>query len=313
MNIGTGFRGSAIMDETAPTALNTEQVVKESGDGYSSLFQVFDKLGKPWGGCVRSRLGGYDLTDATPSKAAANTLFTPYFAPDEPDNGGYANTYLKDGASTDKYKTYAFYRDSPKWAGSGAGPNYNCHSGAIQPLTNVKSTITTALGKMYAQGNTVIPEGLAWGWRVISPGVPFTEGAPYDDPDTMKVIILLTDGRNDVTGGGNGSYKSIFTSYGYADNGHMGATNGSNAEATLNAKLTTLCSSIKANLDDDPSNQDITLYTIGFGITAGSTIDTIMRGCASNPEKFFNTPSAEDLQSAFENIALGLSKLRLAK
>ena len=241
VNIGSGFCGTAIMDETAPTSLNTEQVVHESGDGYTHLFQVFDKLGKSWGGCVRSRLGGYDLSDAAPSKAVPNTLFTPYFAPDEPDSGGYANSYLKDGSATDKYKKYAFYRDSPKSAGTGAGPNYDCPSGAIQPLTNVKSTITTALGKMRAQGHTVVPEGLAWGWRVISPGVPFTEGVPYDDPDTIKVIILLTDGRNDVGGGGNGNYKSVFTSYGYADNGHMGSTNGSNAEATLNTKLTTLC------------------------------------------------------------------------
>jgi Flp pilus assembly protein TadG len=313
VNIGAGFRGSAILDETAPTALNTEQVVKESGDGYNHLFQVFDKLGRAWGGCVRSRLGGNDLSDAAPSKTAANTLFTPYFAPDEPDGGGYANTYLKDGSSTGRYKTYAFYRDSPQWWGAGAGPNYNCPSGAIQPLTNVKSTITTALGKMRAQGNTVIPEGLAWGWRVISPGVPFTEGVGYDDPDTMKVIILLTDGRNDVGGGGNGNFKSYFTSYGYADNGRMGATNGSNAEATLNAKLSSLCQTIKADKDDDPTDQDIIMYTIGFGITAGSTIDGIMSGCASEPANFFNTPSAEELQAAFESIALGLSKLRLAK
>ena len=312
VNIGAGFRGSTIMDETKPTALNTEQVLKESGDGYSSLFQVFDKLGRTWGGCVRSRLDGYDLSDTAPSGGDRNTLFTPYFAPDEPDSG-YANNYLKDGSNTGKSKPYAFYRDNPEWSGSGAGPNYNCPSGVIQPLTNAKSTITTALGKMRAQGNTVIPEGLAWGWRVLSPGVPFTEGVAYDDPDTQKVIILLTDGRNDVSGGRNGNYKSVFTSYGYADNGHMGDTNGSNAESTLNTKLSTLCETIKADKDGDATDQDIMMYTIGFGITAGSTIDTIMRGCASEPEKYFNTPSAEELQSAFENIALGLSKLRLAK
>jgi Flp pilus assembly protein TadG len=310
VNIGAGFRGTAIMDGTLPTDLNTEQVLKESG--YSHLFQVFDKLGRAWGGCVRSRLPGHDLSDAPPSAADRNTLFTPYFAPDEPDIG-YSNSYLKDGSNTGKYKKYAFYRDSPQWGGTGAGPNYNCPSGATQPLTNVKSTIITALTKMGPNGNTVVPEGLAWGWRVISPGLPFTEGVAYDDPDTMKVIILLTDGRNDVGGTRNGNYRSYFTSYGYADNAHMGATNGSNAEATLNAKLSTLCSSIKANLDDDASDQDIVLYTIGFGIGAGSTIDTIMRDCATEPANYFNTPSAQDLQSAFESIALGLSKLRLAK
>ncbi len=319
VNIGSGFRGSAIMDETVPTSLNSEQILNDIGNGYSSLFQAFDKLGKAWGGCVRSRLGGNDLSDVAPSKATANTLFTPYFAPDEmdmdPSNARFMpnNSYLKDGIATGKYKNYTFYRDSPQWAGWGAGPNYNCPTGPIQPLTNVKTIITTALGKMKAQGNTVIPEGLAWGWRVISPGIPFTEGVPYDDPETLKVIILLTDGRNDVGGGGNGPYKSAFTSYGYADNGNMGSTSGSNAEATLNSKLTTLCQTIKADKDGDPKDQDIIMYTIGFGITAGSTIDNIMRGCATEPANFFNTPSAEDLQAAFQDIALGLSKLRLAR
>lgn len=313
VNIGAGFRGSAIMDTSSPTALNTEQVLKENGDGYSHLFQVFDELGKSWSGCVRSRLGGHDLTDAAPSAASTTTLFTPFFAPDEPDSGGYPNNYLKSGGSTDKYRKYAFYRDNPQWSGHGYGPNYTCPSGAIQPLTNVKSTITTALGKMTGKGNTVVPEGLAWGWRVISPGAPFTEGVAYDDPDTMKVIILLTDGRNDVSGGGIGHYKSVFTSYGYADNGHLGATNGTTAEATLNTKLTTLCEAIKADKDGDTTDQDIVMYTIGFDITAGSTIDTIMQGCASEPANYFNTPSSEDLKTAFENIALGLSKLRLSK
>jgi hypothetical protein len=123
----------------------------------------------------------------------------------------------------------------------------------------------------------------------------------------------LTDGRNDVGGGRNGNYKSYFTSYGYADNGRMGATHGSNAEATLNTKLSTLCQTIKADKDGDPKDQDIIMYTIGFGVAAGSAIDGIMRGCATEPANFFNTPSAADLQSAFENIALGLSKLRLAQ
>lgn len=319
VNIGTSWRGTAIMDETAPTALNTEQVTASTG--YTSLFQAFDALktrfpsaGWGWGGCVRARGGGNDLTDTAPGSGA--TLFTPFFAPDEFDGSNwnrYTNSYLNDPQNAGKYKSYSFYKNAPTSSGDGSGPNYNCPSTPIQPLTNVKATITTALGKMTAKGNTVIPEGLAWGWRLISPGAPYTQGVAYDDKDTIKAIILLTDGKNDVSGGGNGDYHSVFNAYGYADNGRLGATDGSAAEATLNTKLTSLCTTIKANKDDDATDQDIVLYTIGFGIEANSNIDTIMRGCASEPSKYFNAPTTQDLQGAFESIALGLSKLRLAR
>lgn len=312
VNVGTGFRGSGMMDEALPTALNTEQVLKETGDGYTHLFQVFSELGRSWGGCVRARLGGHDLDDAAPTSADRATLFTPYLAPDETDWTG-ANSYLTDPSNAGKYRKYAFYRDNPNWSGSGAGPNYNCPSAPILPLTNVRSTITAALSAMQARGSTVIPEGLAWGWRVVSPGPPFTQGVAYDAPETQKVIVLLTDGRNDVNGGGNGNYKSYFTAYGHADNGHLGATSGAAAEATLNTKLSTLCQTIKADKDGDASDRDIVIYTIGFDIAAGSTIDGVMRGCASDPGKFFNTPSAQELRAAFENIALGLAGLRLTR
>ncbi len=32
-----------------------------------------------------------------------------------------------------------------------------------------------------ARGSTVLPEGLMWGWRVMSPNQPFPEGAAYTD------------------------------------------------------------------------------------------------------------------------------------
>ena len=79
----------------------------------------------------------------------------------------------------------------------------------------------------------MIPAGLLWGWRVLSPTSPFTEGATYTDEKWVKAIVLLTDGENDVGQGGNGINKSVYNAFGYAKNGHLGKTNGSNANATL--------------------------------------------------------------------------------
>ena len=49
---------------------------------------------------------------------------------------------------------------------------------------------------MQAKGGTNIMEGVMWGWRVLSPEPPFTEGKAYDDPENDKFLIVMTDGEN---------------------------------------------------------------------------------------------------------------------
>ena len=49
---------------------------------------------------------------------------------------------------------------------------------------------------MVANGGTHINWGAIWGWRIISPDEPFTEGASYGTADSTKAVIILTDGAN---------------------------------------------------------------------------------------------------------------------
>jgi hypothetical protein len=310
VNIGPGMRGTAIMDEATPAAINGEQIT--NAGTVISMFRVFDELHVAWQGCVRARTETFDTSDAPPDPGNRQTLFTPYFAPDEPLLGWpllSANNYF--GIDTAPQHDFSHYRNRSNVNAN--GPNYNCPARAVLPLTNVKSTITSAIAGMEARGSTVIPEGLVWGWRLISPGAPFTTGSPYDDQDTIKVVILLTDGDNDVGPGGNGAYKSFYSAYGYVVDGHLGAVTGSQADAVLNQKTADVCANIKANKDEDATDQDIILYTIVFGVGAGSATETMMQNCASDPGKYFNSPTAGDLQGAFESIALGLNKLRVAR
>jgi hypothetical protein len=58
-----------------------------------------------------------------------------------------------------------------------------CGISAITPLTGAKQTILSAIAGMTADGGTNIAGGVGWGLRVVSPTVPFTEGAAYDDDD----------------------------------------------------------------------------------------------------------------------------------
>jgi hypothetical protein len=116
-------------------------------------------------------------------------------------------------------------------------------------------------------------------------------------------LVLLTDGENDVSGGGNGMDKSVYNAFGYAKNGHLGSTSGSNAEATLDSKTLSVCSAIKA--------KGILLYTIGFQVTSASK--SLLTSCATKPDMFYDSPTNDQLAAIFQDIAQGLNELRIAQ
>ena len=70
--------------------------------------------------------------------------------------------------------------------GSAQGPNYLCDSKPILPLTTDKASVVTMIQGLIAKGGTNILEGLMWGWRVLSPEAPFTEGRAYNDAENTK-------------------------------------------------------------------------------------------------------------------------------
>jgi hypothetical protein len=205
------------------------------------------------------------------------------------------------------------------------GPNARCPAGEIRPLTSDRREILAAIDSMDAVGITVIPEGLAWGWRVVSPGEPFAEGVDYSDTSTIKVIILMTDGDNQVAPGNpyqDPSLGSYFSAYGYArqTNSHLKTPPSSEVtdpyatytpNQVLDKKLSALCKNIKAVKRAD--NRDaILLYTIVFDQNS-SNVKSLLRNCASEPSNFFDTPSSETLRAAFETIANSLNQLRISR
>jgi hypothetical protein len=72
---------------------------------------------------------------------------------------------------------------------------------------------------------------------------------------------------------------------------------------TLTAEL---CTAIK-----EPPRK-IEIVTIAFEVT-NEDIKDILRECASSPAKFFDAPTPEDLEQAFQNIAQSLTPLRLTR
>ena len=139
------------------------------------------------------------MSDTAPTSSNPDTLFVPFFWPDEPDsdnNNGdyYTNNYLNDHTTsngsaaqknTDKYVSSTVSWQSGKKDTTfpyTSGPNYGCPR-PILPLTDNRTDVESAIDAMvaYPAMGTYIPTGLAWGWRVLSPGAPFTEGVGPSD------------------------------------------------------------------------------------------------------------------------------------
>jgi len=296
---------------------------KAAYEDFKKGVKVFDLLDdmddEEWSGCVRERIGDkYELTDFTPRSGTASSLFAPYFAPDEPDDEHddgdyYNNNYIDDGdcgqrrswrRTPARCQKYTGKYEDAEYSSSSRGHDMNCPPRPITPLTSTKGTAISAINALKPKGSTVIPAGLLWGWRVLSPTAPFTEGVPYDDEKWIKAIVLLTDGQNSVGGGRSNHNKSYYNAFGYAAKGHLGNKNGRNAEKELNSKTQTVCNNIKA--------EGVVIYTIGFKVN-DTTTKNLLRNCATEPDMYYNSPSNSQLASIFKDIAQGLSELRVAK
>ena len=321
---------------------------------------LFDKLhaknsNVKWEGCVEMRASPYDILDTTPTPATPDTLYVPFFWPDEPDSNndggfGFQNNYLNDkgtfttgsrwypqedpaGAQKSFTKYYPSNNPSNIQFQIGApdtsfpfenGPNYGCPR-PIVPLTNSKPTVLASINNLvaYPAMGTYIPAGLVWGWHVLSPNEPFTEGVGPTSQyysRTLKALVLLTDGENSVTASNNPN-NSIFSAYNYVNtrdaggNYHLNSNNATTAEANLNAKTAALCTNVKTNGTTNTTKDDIRVYTITFG-SIPSSAETLMRNCASvvdGETLYYQAPDNAELQNIFAKIALGLSDIHLSK
>ncbi len=155
--------------------------------------------------------------------------------------------------------------------------------GCVSPLIRLSynaTTIKSAINAMTANGHTYIASGLLWGWRLLSPNPPFSDGNAYNA--AKKILILMTDGANTLSA----SYPA-----------HNGAD-----VAAANAKLANVCVNVKG--------AGIQLYTIAFQVS-DSTIQNLLAQCATGVPFYYNAQTNSDLQAAFASIGMQINKLRL--
>jgi Flp pilus assembly protein TadG len=309
VNVGTGNSNAPWMDATGQSSIHYENF-----DTNVTRWTLYSQLNNTsWGGCVEVRPSPHDTDDSTAGSGGGDSYFVPTFAPDEPDNGwSYNNDYLDDddgncgwggwGETEEEAqeKTCKYNNERPS---GGSGPNYQCTSRSITTLTATKSTVTSAINNMIASGMTNIMEGVMWGWRVLSPEAPFTEGRSYDDDENRKVMIIMTDGANTHTGANNQN-MSRYSAFGYSKHGRLRSPTSSTSllKIAMNEKTSEACTNAK--------DQDILIYTIAFDINDPDTL-ALLESCASSPSRAFDIDDGDALVAVFEAIAGEINKLRI--
>ena len=179
----------------------------------------------------------------------------------------------------------------------------------IVPLTDKEATVQAAVTGMITSRSgyvpqTYIPGGMMWGINVLSDTAPYDQGLAYDTANInpRKVIVLMTDGLNtrrvNVTGTLNLDYLN-----GGALVGDTNTANDAQRTAT-NTDTTTLCNYAKA--------KNIEIFTVAFKVDDGDA-KTMLQGCATNAEHYYDASDPEKLLAAFSGIARSLSVVRLAR
>lgn len=315
-------------DRSNPGVDNSSTVYSDEIFSSAKKMSLFRALGQSWSGCLeaRSTTNNYDITDQAPSPGDANSLFRPYFWPDEPDQQGAMNDYLTDVSKSTSLK--ARLADTAKYKsaniktslGGDSGPNAYCTLQPIARLSSNYASLKNAIGGMYANGDTYIPIGLVWGWHTLSPNAPFADGASYQDNTTHKIVVVMSDGWNHFlqTPVPNSTVLSASPPYSFSPYSGLGfvwqnripgfpqlAPYGTtdDRQPAQDARLSALCSNMRA--------QGIEIYAIYVGPPDQRT--AALQNCATDSTHYYPVTDTSALNATFQAIARSIGQLHLSR
>ena len=114
VNVGTDNKNASWMDTQGKNPLHydnfDEKEMKKKGLTRFDLFDRFRNVS--WSGCVDARAYPLDVNDTAASSGNPDTLFVPYFAPDEPDFTYTCTSYRRNGTCRKSDKDYDVYSNS---------------------------------------------------------------------------------------------------------------------------------------------------------------------------------------------------------
>ncbi|MEH6808658.1 MAG: pilus assembly protein [Hyphomonas oceanitis] len=165
-----------------------------------------------------------------------------------------------------------------------------CENSSPLPLTEDKSKLDDYVDALHAGGGTAGHLGIAWGWYLISPSwnsiwPSASHPWPWDEPDTAKAIILMTDGEFNQT------HPSI-------------------GQNSIQLAME-FCDAMK----EEPYN--VQIYSVGFQVPSSAAKtpsgETILDYCATDAGHSFTPNNGEELTDAYRAIAQSISDLRITR
>jgi len=168
----------------------------------------------------------------------------------------------------------------------------------VMPLTSTKATITSKIDSLTTPtGGTAGHIGTAWAWYTISPNFASlwpasSQPAAYDDPKTLKAVVLLTDGD-------------------YTMHNSVSGCDGQNSCSPARADARSICTAMKA--------KGVMVFAVGFGLAGSQTQLTpaqvaslpesdgrkVLADCAGTGRYFFPYDGTQ-LREAFSSVATSM-------
>ena len=314
-----------------------------------SRFAMFKHLNVKWPGCVETRVPKknalHDVDDTVPDVTDVNSLFTPFFAVDEPDNAWkYPNSYLPDGGTPIKGKNATEADREAQLSRYGQTGKYvkpnNAVDAILQTLKWKKPKIDNSPSSFYS--NKKDPKGPGFGCEV-EPLVPLTasaseitktvkklkangstnmlegvmwgwrvlssrepfSGGASESDSSVEKIMIFLTDGQNSFGNLNNDLGSGYTSMGYLVDGRLDNLTAASTGQTNNA-LDKKTLAACTNAKDD----GIEIFTIRLEEPDAGT-GTLLSECASSKSHYFDAPSRSQLAPIFDAIKKGVVKLRL--
>ncbi|MEP7173125.1 MAG: pilus assembly protein TadG-related protein [Aestuariivirga sp.] len=334
------------IDTTGGNPLSTVNFTDTSWNNYTTWAKLkkTSSTFHTWNGCVEARMRGddasntdYNVNDVAPTSGV--TRFPAYFAPDAPSfanlstygvnqNKSWSGTYIPESgtpseiaglSNTDKQDPLKRQENQAKYlnrnigseslTSATEGPWKGCAKTSIVPLTYKRANVEAGITAMVAAGNTLIAEGVTWGWRVLSPTEPFTKVeastsfpadtiSTYHHPRWLKIMVVMTDGDNDISAGLDTLNGTTYTAYGrgketLAQN-RFGTTSDSSIMGKLDDAMSAACTQAKA--------EGIELYVTSFGTGVSNSTKAKLTACATDADNYQHATSSADLSAFFNHI-----------
>lgn len=313
--------------ETIPVAVSSQSTYSSYDIELALVLDVTGSMGTDPSDLTALKTSAQQLVDilipagTTTSKSKVRISMVPYSQ--GVNLGSYAATVSNSQASkncvTERVGAEQFTDATYNYAGSsseyfGGGSSRCPSSSQLIPMTSNRTTLTTAITNLAADGSTAGQTGIAWGWYTLSPNWSNlwpTDSDPtaYNTEDVLKFAIIMTDGDfNTYYEKCTGSWTWSRGKWVYVSPSCVWQAQAQNYPPYTYPtfeRSKALCDNMKA--------KGIQIYSIYFDTSGSVYGPDIMKYCASSSSYYYSADSTEELKSAFSNIAAKIQSIRLSK